>query len=47
MTMRDDNWQTTEFTFELKNPWQSLCLFLTGVCCGIIATILFQHFGGR
>ena len=45
--MQDDNWQTTEFTFELKNPWQAICLFLTGVCCGIIATILFQHFGGR
>jgi hypothetical protein len=44
MTMQDDDWQTTEFSFELKNPWQTICLFLAGVCCGIIVTVLFQHF---
>jgi hypothetical protein len=44
MAMQDDNWKTTEYTLDVKDPWQGICLFLTGVCCGIIVTILFQHF---
>jgi hypothetical protein len=44
IAMQDDNWKTTEYTLEVKDPWQGICLFLTGVCCGIVVTILFQHF---
>jgi hypothetical protein len=44
ITMQDDDRQTTEYILDIKDPWQGICMFLTGVCCGIIVTILFQHF---
>jgi hypothetical protein len=44
--MQDDDRQTTEYILDIKDPWQGICLFLTGACCGISVTVLFQHFGG-
>jgi hypothetical protein len=44
--MSDDNWKTTEISVDIRDPWHAITLFFTGFGCGIIATVLFHHFGG-
>jgi tRNA A58 N-methylase Trm61 len=40
--MQDDNWD--EFVLDVRDPWHAITLFLTGLGCGIIVTVLFYHF---